>query len=187
MAELVDDPGAAGFIQARNYTPVSTNRKIDLIVLHSMEAPEKPGKAHDVCVWFAGATAPKASAHYNVDEARIWQSVRERDIAWAAPGANSNGIHIEHAGYARQVAADWDDVYSASMLDISMRLAARICRRHKIPAVVVSAAQLKAGAARGITTHAAVTEAFRESTHTDPGVGFPLANYVSRVAAILAL
>jgi N-acetyl-anhydromuramyl-L-alanine amidase AmpD len=172
------------FIQARNFTP-SRGRHIDLLVIHSMENQEKPGAARQVAQWFAGPDAPEASAHFCIDSHEVIQCVRETDVAWAAPGANHNGIHLEHAGMARQTAEDWADVYSASMLDVSIRLATSLCKAFGIPPELVGVAGLKVGR-RGITTHAYVTQAFKLSTHTDPGLEFPLLDYCRRVAELLA-
>lgn len=172
-----------GFRQAAHYT-AAQRTTVDLVVVHDMEHPEVPGTARAVCEWFAGATAPQASAHHNVDDREIWGSVHEHDVAWQAPGANRNGIGIEHAGYARQTADQWQDAYSASMLALSAKLVADICERWNIPAEFVDAAGLVAGR-RGITTHAAVTQAFHKSTHTDPGPNFPISYYLERVRAEL--
>jgi hypothetical protein len=168
-----------GFLQARNFTPVAS-RTITLLCLHTMEAPEKPATAKAVAQWFAGTTAPQASAHYNIDNAEIWQSVKEHDVAWAAPGANRQGIHLEHAGYARQSAMDWADTYSEAMLQRSAALTADLCTRHSLPVAFVPAADLLAGR-RGITTHAEVSKAWRLSDHTDPGPNFPMAHYLNLV------
>ena len=172
------------FIQAKNYTP-SHGRTVSLIVLHSTESPESPGRASQIAKWFAGPTAPKASAHYVVDVGEIWQCVSEHDIAWAAPGANHNGIHIELVGYARQLPEDWTDVYSGAMLERAAKLTAEICKRYGLPAKVVGVADLLAGAS-GITRHMDVTRAFKKSTHLDPGEGFPLQRFVQRVGEMLS-
>jgi N-acetyl-anhydromuramyl-L-alanine amidase AmpD len=178
------NPLAAAFIEAAHFTPVVRSR-VDLVVIHSMEAPEKPGRARQVADWFAGEQAPQASAHYCVDRNEVIQCVREHYVAWAAPGANSNGIQVELAGYASQRAADWDDEYSAAMLDRAAELVAGICQRWEIPAVLVGAVTLKRRF-RGITTHASVSLAFRKSTHTDPGPNFPMSRFVAQVAAAKA-
>ena len=44
------------FVQARNYTRGRSN-PIDVIVIHTMESPEKPDTAESVANWFAGSTA----------------------------------------------------------------------------------------------------------------------------------
>ena len=59
------------------------------------------------------------------------------------------------------------------MLRRSARLVAKLCKDHGIPVQYVDAEGLKRGD-RGITTHHAVTLAFRKSDHTDPGEHFPL-------------
>lgn len=172
------------FIQAANFTPANRTR-IDLIVLHSMENSEKPRAARNVAEWFAGADAPPASAHYCLDAVETIQCVREQDVAWAAPGANHTGIQIEHAGRADQTASQWSDPFSTAMLAQSVMLCADVCARWSIPAQFVTFNGLRAGK-RGITTHYHVTLAFRKSTHTDPGPGFPTEWFVAQVAARLA-
>jgi N-acetyl-anhydromuramyl-L-alanine amidase AmpD len=186
------------YVQAVNYTPAS-GRAIDLVVIHTMEAPEKPGTAKAVAQWFASKNAPKASAHYSIDDQTTIQCVREQDVAWAAPGTNHNGIQLEHAGYASQTPSQWEDVYSRAVLERSAVLCARICERHHIPVVYVDAEGLLRGD-RGVTTHAQVTKAcalaksrnatkspfFKaRTTHTDPGPNFPMTAYLSAVASHL--
>lgn len=174
------DLNSIPFVKARNFTR-SNRKSIDLIVLHSMESQEKPGTARRVADWFAGPTAPQASAHFNVDAKEIVQCVRVEDVAWHAPGANANGIGIEHAGRAGQTAEEWADAYSMAMLERSVLLCAALCRRYDIPPVIVTPEALRLQG-QGITTHAYVSQAFKKSTHWDPGPNFPLAWYVSRVA-----
>ncbi len=168
-------------VLAANYTPA--NRKaVRWVVFHSMEASEKPSTAEAVANWFAGKSGPppKASAHYNIDCDSIVRSVPEVDVAWHAPGANSEGIGLEHAGYARQTEAEWLDDYSSRMLWLSARLCADICKRWGIPVEYVDAEGLKAGRG-GITTHADVSAAFKKSNHYDPGKDFPMEEYLRMV------
>jgi N-acetyl-anhydromuramyl-L-alanine amidase AmpD len=167
------------FVQARNYTRGRANA-IDVIVIHTMESPEKPDTAESVAAWFAGSTAPQASAHYCIDADSIVECVRDTDVAWHAPGANHNGLGLEHAGRAAQSAADWSDDYSLRLLDLSAELVAQKCDKYDIPAVWLSAAQLRAGK-RGITGHVQVSQAFKRTDHTDPGKFFPVEAYIARV------
>jgi N-acetyl-anhydromuramyl-L-alanine amidase AmpD len=173
------------FIQARNYTRVtSPARNIDLVVIHTAEYPELPESAEWVANYFAKPGAPKASAHYMVDASEVIQGVWDKDVAWAAPGANHNGIQIEHAGYAKQTKKDWSDDYSKRMLARSAKLTARLCRKHNIPVRWVSPSQLRAGR-RGLTSHANVSAAFKRSSHWDPGPNFPVTVYLRLVKAEL--
>lgn len=167
------------FLQARNYTKANRT-KIDLIVIHDMEYPERYDAAEQVARYFSGSGAPQASAHYCIDADSIVQCVRVEDVAWHAPGANNNGIGLEHAGYAAQRPADWADAFSEAELQMSARLTAELCRKYTIPVKYVDSAGLAQGQ-RGITTHVAVSKAFRKSDHSDPGPNFPMDHYIALV------
>lgn len=167
------------FIQAKYYKKVAV-RVIDVVVIHDMEMAEKGDTAEACANYFAKTINTPASAHYCADVDSIVQCVAEHDVAYAAPGCNHNGVHIEHAGYARQTSGDWKDDYSTAMLNMSAVLTADICTRNKLPIEFVDASGLILGH-RGITTHAEVSKAFKLSTHTDPGPNFPLGWYLELV------
>ena len=169
------------FVQARWFTP-TTGRTINKIVLHSMEAPEKGTTAEATAHYFATLDR-QASAHYCVDSDSIVQCVQCRDVAYGAPGANHDGVHVELAGYARQTAAEWQDVYSTAMLHLAAELCGRLLApKFQVPALFLTAAMMEANpTARGFTTHWEVTKAFKRSTHTDPGANFPVAFFMSLV------
>jgi N-acetyl-anhydromuramyl-L-alanine amidase AmpD len=169
------------FIEARNYTRVD-ERQVDLVVVHDMEYPERLDAAEAVANWFGGPNAPRASAHVCVDADSAVRCARWSDVCWHAPGANHNGIGIEHAGYARQSLEEWLDDYSRAMLELSARITAALCDRFDIPVELVDVEGLKAGR-RGITSHRWVSLAFRKSTHTDPGPDFPWDWYLQLVKA----
>jgi hypothetical protein len=179
--------GFVPFIQAaqcKTLWPVK-RAKIDLIVIHTMEAPEKPKTARNVAEWFAGKNSPQASAHFCVDASETIQTVRETDIAWHAPGVNNNGIGIEHAGYASQSVIEWDDEYSKAVLERSAQLSAVLSKRWSIPVERVSADGLKRGA-RGFCGHIDATLAFSAGHgHVDPGGSFPYDSYLTRVSQLL--
>jgi N-acetyl-anhydromuramyl-L-alanine amidase AmpD len=170
------------FVESPHVTRTG-GRQIDLIVIHTMEMDEKGETAENCAQWFRNPAA-KVSAHYCVDADTIVQCVRDQDVGWHAPGANHDGIGIEHAGRAKQTGREWNDAYSAAMLDRSAALVAELCRRYKIPVTWLYAADLKAGK-RGITTHKAVSDAFKRGNHWDPGTGFPVEAYLARVRAKL--
>jgi N-acetyl-anhydromuramyl-L-alanine amidase AmpD len=170
------------FIESPHVTRTG-GRQIDLIVIHTMEMDEKGETAENCAQWFRNPGA-KVSAHYCVDADSIVQCVRDQDVGWHAPGANHDGIGIEHAGRAKQTGRDWSDDYSQAMLDRSATLVAELCTKYKIPVTWLHAADLKAGK-RGITTHKAVSDAFKRGSHWDPGQGFPVEPYLALVRAKL--
>lgn len=174
--------GPYPLVVARNFKPAART-EIDYVVIHSMEAGETAKTAENVAAWFHGPNAPMASAHYCIDSDSIVQCVLEKDVAYHAPGANAKGIGLEHAGYAKQSAHDWADPYSIRMLERSAELTASLCKKYDIPVAFVDAAGLIEGA-RGITTHRAVSVAFKKSTHTDPGAHFPMQHYLELVLAL---
>lgn len=184
QSDYLQDGEPVTFIQAAYCGPTRAGARIDLLVVHTMESQEKPGTAKNVALWFGGKTKaapPKASAHYCVDDVDVIQCVSESVVAWAAPGANKNGIHIEHAGYAAQTPVQWGDLYSRAMLQNSAILAADICKRHAIPIVRLSVGDLKAGR-RGFCGHVDITNAFGAGKgHTDPGPSFPWELYLEMV------
>lgn len=106
-----------------------------MIVLHSIEAPEKGDTAKKIAGYFR-TTTKQASTHICVDNNSIVQCVFDNDIAWAAPSANSDGIQIEMAGYARQTEADWLDPYSTLLLENSADTAAQYCLNMTFPSCV---------------------------------------------------
>ena len=160
-------------------------RNVRLIVIHTVEAPERSSIAADIAKnWFAKREA-QSSSHYIVDNDSIVRCVDEANTAWAAPGANADGIQIEHAGYAAQNPGQWGDDYSRAMLELSARLTADLCRRYAIPAVHLTPAQLASGA-RGIIGHIDATNAYSGGRgHTDPGPSFPWDAYIAKVRGYL--
>lgn len=179
---LAQRRGYIPFFPAKNFTP-TTGRTIDLIVIHDMEYPETPEGA-EWCAGFFGSVqhAPRASAHYAIDADSIVQCVRDSDVAWHAPGANHNGIGLEHAGYAKQARDEWLDDYSRKELSLSARLTRRLCSTYGIPLVWLDSDALKKRGARGITGHRDCSLAFG-GTHWDPGPNFPIDFYMALVSA----
>ena len=173
------------FVQAENFTYADRD-DVRWIVLHSMEGSESSTTAEAVAKWFSGSNsrypAPRSSAHYAIDCDSIVQMVSEKHVAWAAPGANRYGIHLEHAGKARQTAAQWQDAFSKPMLLQSAWLTARICIQRDIPVQFVDRHGLDSGE-RGITTHNEVTRSnlSESGSHTDPGANFPMDWYLDSV------
>ncbi len=179
MAFTPDSALVDSVIPARWYTTTNgRNRRVT--VIHTMESPEGVTTAEDVSRW--AQTLPptrKASWSYAADSDSIVQCVRERDVAYAAPGANHDGIQIEMAGRAAQGTAGWADAYSTALLDNVARLVADIHRRNDLPIVWLSVQDLIAGKS-GVTSHNNVSKAYRRSDHTDPGSAFPASRFIEQ-------
>jgi N-acetyl-anhydromuramyl-L-alanine amidase AmpD len=174
-----DSPVVSDFIPARHLTVAArAPRDIQFVVLHSMENGGYWGDAASVGRWWHGPGAPQTSAHYGVDPEGSVQYVQECDMAWAAGHhGNALGVHIELAGRAAWPVDEWP----VSTIDNAARLLADVCTRNEIPCVLLDAAALLAGT-RGVTTHAEVSKAWKESDHVDPGA---VAEEVVRRAGLL--
>lgn len=157
---------------------------IRLIVVHSMEWTETTTTAEDCARMFATMNR-QASAHVCVDSNSAVRCVADKDTAWAAPGANADGLQMELAGFARQKRDDWLDNYGQDLLAQAAAVAAGWCRLHKIPVKLLSRAELKAGK-KGFTSHADVSAVYKRSDHTDPGSGFPWDVFLNLVREHLA-
>lgn len=155
-------------------------KRLRLIVIHTMESPENDDTAENVAGWFAGANAPLASAHACIDNDSVVLCLPPSDTAWAAPGANADGYQIEQAGRAAQGIAGWADAYSQSMLRLSAAHARSIAQSAGIPLVHLTDAQLAAGQA-GFVGHDQVSRVYKKSDHTDPGPDFPWDQYMRLV------
>lgn len=167
------------FIAARNFNRVGRDH-VRLVVIHDMESSEKPGTARAVARWFAGMQAPRASAHLCVDCTEVVECVKPQDVAWAAPGANRDGYHVEMAGAAKQSLTEWQDTASRATMRLAARAVAPVCRSYDIPVVKLSPEEVADGK-RGFCGHVDVTRAYHKSDHTDPGPNFPWDTFLGMV------
>lgn len=183
---LPGEPGARWpLVQAVTYRwRAEGERHVRLLVVHTMESAEKPDTAEAVAAWFGGlrGTPPQASAHACVDADSIVRCVRAAHDAAAAPGANSDGYHVELAGRSGQGAAGWSDDYSTRMLVLAADLMGEAAAMFAVPVRKLNVDEVRAGVLSGICGHTDVSQAFHKSTHTDPGPTFPWDAYLADVA-----
>lgn len=160
------------------------------IVLHATDGHEGFAKDDDCAAMFAAPFVPPQkprSSHYVVDTDSVTRCVPDLMTAWhAGHTGNLYGIGIELCGRASQTRAEWLDELSLPMLRVAARLVSDLCREYQIPPQVANDRDLVA-AKGGITTHSFVSMAWCESTHHDPGVGFPLGSFVMAVRRDLLL
>jgi N-acetyl-anhydromuramyl-L-alanine amidase AmpD len=166
-------------VKARFFRSIPVHRDVRVIVIHSMEAPEKGDTAENVARFFQMTQNP-ASAHLCIDNNSIVQCVLDNDIAFAAPGVNSDGIQLELAGFARQTREEWLDPYSVLVLENAANATAQYCLKYDVPVRHLTDRELETGE-RGIIGHVQATRVYKKSTHTDPGEGFPWDHFIARV------
>lgn len=155
--------------------------RIDYIVMHSMVMECKPGAAMACAKYFASQSdANPTSAHYNVDPAEVVQSVHDMIIAYHC-GHNYRSIGVEMADMSTDDLARWNDANHKAMLERTAHLVARLCIKHNVRPYYVSWIGLKFGR-KGVTTHAQMTLAFHQSTHTDPNA-WPRKHFMRMVRA----
>lgn len=167
-------------MQAKYYKNLNS-RNVRLQVIHSMEAPEKGTTAEAVARYFQNPPRP-ASAHYCVDNDSEVQCVMLEDIAYAAPGANSDGIQYELAGYAKQTRPEWEDKFSLAMLARTAVLVSKNCEFYENAKTWLSDQEIASGKS-GICDHAAISRIYKKSSHWDPGPNFPKDLFVDLVRA----
>lgn len=161
------------------------------VVIHSAVIPCEPGRARQLCEWNArGATG--GSWHYATDPSGAYQASWDRFVCWHAP-PNSRSLGIEMADYpgarptgrtraalhALRKSWRWAGKNHRAMLEHTAWLTARLCLAYDLPPVFLSARDLRAGR-KGVTTHANVSQAWRQSTHWDPG-WWPRRRFMRRV------
>lgn len=142
---------------------------------------EEAASARSAAAWFANPNMPPrgpgGSAHLCIDDVECFRTLEDSQIPWAAPGANTNGLHIEQAGFAAW--KKWQWLKHKRELDRAAKRAAHWCVKYNIPPKFRKAGELLAGK-KGITTHAECTKAFG-GTHTDPGFFWPRRRFMRKV------
>lgn len=148
------------------------------IVLHSTEGETARGSAS----WHANPNA-KGSAHLHVDDRECYRTLTDDVIPWGAPGANTMGWHIEHAGRAANgpggIPPRWTREKWLSHKETLRRGAFKSARhavKFGIPIKLLTTDELRAGK-KGFITHAMCSKVFG-GDHSDPGSNFPLDVYM---------
>lgn len=170
------------------------NKPINRIVIHSAVMPCEPGRAKQL-----GEMNSKGqgggSWHYATDPNMTYQTSYDSYVCWHAP-PNPHSLAIEMADYPRpwpsgkwtakwwaklQDMWRWRKPEQMAMLKRTADLTAELCYVYDIPVRMLSVNDLRAGR-RGIATHAKVSQAFKQSTHWDPGA-WPYRKFLNMVKA----
>lgn len=151
-----------------NYTPGNRGKgDIRWIIIHDVE-----GDAEAAVAWFQNPAA-RVSAHYVISyDGTVYQTVRERDIAWHAGNweYNKRSIGIELAGYADENAYTEEEYHACA------KLVAYLAKKYGIPVVHLEGiAPADPGGGAGIIGHSQVPDPRNPSLgggrshHHDPG------------------
>lgn len=148
------------------------NHPVTRVVIHSAVMTCRPGAARLLASWNTrGSTG--GSWHYAVDPAEVVQCSFDSYVCHHAP-PNGHSLGIEMADTADHEPSPniwqrtrWARPAQRRMLRKTAWLAAELCLAYDLPLVLLTPEALKAGR-KGIATHATVTAAFGQSTHTDP-------------------
>lgn len=151
------------------------------IVVHCTVSPTERGGARTVARYFRETVTRPSSAHYVVDPFESVQVVGDHTVAYHAP-PNENTIGVELCDPQAGPPARWRDELHDAMLRRAARLIARLCLAYGVPVEKLTPADLLAGR-RGICGHADVTNAWHQTSHTDPGLGFPWLRFMGLVHA----
>ena len=155
--------------KAVHHSGTRSMSEVRWIILHDEEAATARGAA----AWFANPRSA-GSAHVCVDDHECYRTLADNQIPWAAPGANTSGLHIEQAGFASWSKIQW--LKRLKTLHRAATCAARWSLAYNIPLEMLSPSELKMGR-RGVAGHVHCTAAFGGS-HTDPGPNYPYGRFI---------
>jgi hypothetical protein len=152
-----------------------------LVVVHTSEGSEGLSAAENLCSFMtlpgdrtdpADGSKYGASYHYVTDTDRVFPATRDDVVAYAAAGANHDGVHICIPGKAGQTREQWLDSTTAAYIAQCAQVMRDVAERYDIPLVRLTPAQVVAGE-HGYCGHVDISAAYHRSTHTDPGALFP--------------
>lgn len=159
--------------------PVKTKGPNRLLVIHTSEGSEGPNSAENLCGYISspgdkvGTNGMYGSSyHYLTDTDRVLPAVPSTLVAYAAAGANHDGIHICIPGKAGQTRAAWLDTVSRDYIRRCAEVMVDESEASGIPLVRLGVADIQA-AKWGYCGHYDISRAYHLSDHTDPGPFFP--------------
>jgi hypothetical protein len=150
------------------FTPAA---KVNRVVVVHCTAAENP--ASSTANFFTSCTVDSGSTQGIVDNQQGFQSVPDKAVCAGAPPMNTTGLHVEQSGSETRTRAQW-----LAHIDEIDRLAfktAEWCKQFGIPVKLMHTTDLPADPAdaHGITYHQAISNRYHQSTHQDPGAGYP--------------
>ena len=161
-------------------------------VLHTSEGPEHDNAAEQLAGFFGrpgdrdNGRGGRYGSSYHVifDTDRIIPAVPYDTVAYSAAGGNARGIHGCFPGRADQTRQQWLTGTSRQMITQCAAWLLDLQAVEHIDLTIIQPPDLQAGRS-GVCDHFAVSLAFRRSTHTDVGIGFPWDVLYADVADLL--
>lgn len=150
-------------------------------VLHTSEGSEGHASAEALAAYL-GAPGDRpngrggmygSSYHAIFDTDRIIPAVPYDTVAYSAGGGNARGIHACFPGKAGQTRDQWLDPVSRAMIQQAAAWLVDIEDQFGIPVAIKMTVPEMQQYRKGLADHYMVSLAFRKSTHTDVGPGFP--------------
>lgn len=183
---------APAYVHPDRYGSVKTAGPNRLLVIHTSEGSEGETSA-EALIKYIGQPGDRPNSSGGVygssyqaiaDTDQVRPAVPDHVVAYAASGANSQGIHLCIPGRAGQVREQWLDPISSAYIDRAAEWLVDKSSEHSIPLVRLTDVQVRGGAA-GFCDHWTVSRAFGRSTHTDVGSQFPWDVLEARIGALL--
>lgn len=168
------------FIPALGYTrgrSLVERKAVNILVVHSAEgATDEVGLG----AFFKRTKAGSSNCGIGQDGGYALY-VRYADTAWANPPLNQESDNVELCGFAKWTRAQW--LAHMPMLETLARWLAWRCAVRRIPIVLLTAADVKAGKP-GIVDHRVLNAALHASDHWDVGYHFPWDVVIARARQI---
>lgn len=150
---------------------------IVLIVIHDTEGYSAESGATTL------TTRTDASTQLCVDDDNTFRIVPELHIQCGVKSYNTTTIHIEQTGFSKWRKAEW--IKHLKTIQRAAYWAAHWSLKYEIPPKFRTTVELNAGKVRGITTHNNLSlSKLSDSTHTDPGLNYPLVGHRSFMALL---
>lgn len=176
-------PPSPRYVGPAKWKGASNNKPINRIVIHCTAGAE-PGSqgAAENTVNFSKRTSTPSSYHYIADALKSLQYVYDSVVAYHAP-PNQHSIGYELCcSLSGEGKGHWTRDDHVKMLRIVAKDCARLALAYNVPIVKLGAVALRAGK-RGFCGHADVRDAWRQTTHWDPGPYFPWKQFLALVKA----
>lgn len=145
------------------------------VIIHTSEGSEGLNSAEQLAGFLGQpATATNVAGYHAVADTdmHVIRVVPDDRVAFAAPGSNTEGLHICIPARAGQTREQWLEGSSRSAIRTVAGYLLDTRDRYGIPVERLTVAELRAGT-RGYADHAAIRDAFGRTTHWDVGPGFP--------------